>query len=169
MSSLSVSVDYIFLSPQNQKWVHPPVPHPRKRGKGPRRWRQEGKYLFCGLSVELQTSVCLLRKLSPAREQRKQTIPHHAVWLAADPRVFVCSRQAAMTDGGTLGRKKSEEGQRGNKNRRVGGGGGGRAVSWDRGLMEDYTTDGVLVLFPKAFLPADRGRTVFKNNSQHML
>lgn len=59
--------------------------------KGPRRWRQEGKYLFCGLSVELQTSVCLLRKLSPAREQPKQTIPHHAVWLAVDPRVFVCS------------------------------------------------------------------------------
>lgn len=90
-SSPSVSVDHICSSLQNQKWVHPLVPRPRKRGKGPRRWRQEGKYLFCGLSVELQTSVCLLRKLSPAREQPKQTIPHHAVWLAVDPCVFVCS------------------------------------------------------------------------------
>ncbi len=35
--------------------------------------------------------------------------------------------------------------------------------------MEDYATDGVLVLFPEALLSADMGRTVFKNNSQRML
>ncbi len=88
---------------------------PMAERKGPRRWRQEGKYLFCGLSVELQTSVCLLRKLSPAREQPKQTIPHHTVWLAADPCVCLFVQTAAMTDGGTLGRKKSEERERQNK------------------------------------------------------
>lgn len=35
-------------------------------------------------------------------------------------------------------------------------------VSWDRGLMEDYITDGVLVLFPKALLSTDVGQTVLK-------
>ena len=84
--------------------------------KGPGRWRQEGKYLFCGLSVALRTSVRLLRKLSPAREQPEQTIPHHAVWLATDPRVFVCSDsrhdRRRNTGKGEIWRTR----ERGNKN-----------------------------------------------------
>ena len=34
--------------------------------------------------------------------------------------------------------------------------------------MEEYATDGALVLFPKALLSSDVGQTVFKNNSQHI-
>lgn len=90
-SSLSTSVDHIASFPQNQKLSPSSFSLLKEERKGPKRWRQEGKYLFCGHSVELQTSVCLLRKLSPTREQPEQTISHHAVWLAMDPRVFVCS------------------------------------------------------------------------------
>lgn len=45
--------------------------------------------------------------------------------------------------------------------RSVGGGGGSRAVPGDTGLMEDYITDGALVLFPKALLSADMARIDF--------
>lgn len=51
----------------------------------------QGKYLFSHLCVELQTSVQLIRKLSPTREQREQTVPHHGVCLTARPCLLVCS------------------------------------------------------------------------------
>lgn len=62
--------------------------------------------MFYGLRVELRTFVWLLRKLSPAREQPKQTITHHAVWRAADPRVCLFAQTVAMTDGGAVKRER---------------------------------------------------------------
>ena len=123
--------------------------------KGPRRWRQEGKYLFSGLSVHLQTSACPLRKLSPAWEQSKQTIP---IAPSGSPWNLVClfAQTAAMTDGGTLEREKTEE-ERQKYERRS-----GRRRS---GFMEVSLTDGVLFLFPKALLSPDMDPTGFINNS----
>lgn len=81
----------------------------KQKQEGPRPWRPETKYLFYGLRIELQTFVWLLRKLSPTREHTKQTIAHHAVWLAAEPRVCLFAQTVAMTDGGTVKRERFGE------------------------------------------------------------
>lgn len=70
--------------------------------------RREAKYLFYGLRIELRTFVWRLRKLSPAREQAKQTMARHAVWRAADPRVCLFAQTVAMTDGGAVKRERFE-------------------------------------------------------------
>ena len=81
----------------------------KKKQEGCRPRRPEAKYLFYGLRIELRTFVWLLRKLSPTREQPKQTIAHHAVWLAADPRVCLFAQTVARTDGGTVKRERFGE------------------------------------------------------------